>query len=113
MLLDGISIRFREKVGPTALVAGKYQCTGQINLNIVALGGGSITFDENACIRGLIWTEGPVVLGERSRVSGAIVSAGSSVTIKEGTQVTHDRSAIDPALLPGFWGVSIKSWKEF
>jgi hypothetical protein len=53
-----------------------------------------------------------VHLGERSNISGAVVSAGGSVTLAESSRVTFDRSAINPALLPGFSGSTILSWQE-
>ena len=90
----------------------KYYCTGYLDLNIIAVGGGSIAFDENACIRGLIWAEGSVTLGERSMITGAIVSAGSTVDMGEKNQVTFNRNVIESSLLPGFWGYTLLSWEE-
>jgi hypothetical protein len=114
VVFDGYSLHFRDKVGPTAYnaVTKKYYCTDYLDLNIIAVGGGSITFDENACIRGLIWAEGSVTLGERSMITGAIVSAGGTVDMGEKSQVTFNRNVIESSLLPGFWGYTILSWEE-
>jgi hypothetical protein len=53
-----------------------------------------------------------VTLAERSMITGAIVSAGSSVDLGEKSQVSFNRNVIESSLLPGFWGYTLLSWEE-
>ncbi|HEX9780560.1 MAG TPA: hypothetical protein VGB20_05025 [bacterium] len=108
VMFDANEIRFREKIG-TFDADGN--CTSMVPVNVISLSGG-ITFEETACINGLIWANGPIVLGERSTVRGAIVSAGSSVTVSEHSHITFDRSVLEGGVLTGFWGVTMLSWQE-
>jgi hypothetical protein len=109
VVFDGRSITFTEKIGT---FDQNGNCTSEVRVNIIALGGGSITLNERACLRGLIWAQGPVTIAERSTITGAVVSAGSTVTVGEKSQITFNRGVLNASLLAGFWGTTMLSWQE-
>lgn len=111
VIFDGKSITFQEKIGTVHPVTG-YCVLPLVNLNIIALGGGAIKFEETACLQGLIWAEGSVSLGEKSTVSGAVISAAGSVSLAEKSAVTLNRDVFSASLLPGFAGASQLAWQE-
>lgn len=109
VMFDGYSIRFRQRLGTFS--AGDV-CQVPVNLSVIALGGGSITFEQPTCLRGLIWAEGDITVAQESTITGAVVSATGSIDVKQGSSITFSRSAIGFALLPGFSGSTVLSWQE-
>ena len=112
VMFDGQSIRIREKIGGFKKIQGKEVCTDPINLNVIALGGGFIEFQQPVCLRGLIWAEGSITIAQGSSISGAIVSAESYIDVKQNSSISFNRSVIQSFLLPGFSGSTLLSWQE-
>lgn len=107
-MFDGNSIRFRQRIGSFDKSGN---CIAPVNLNVIAVDG-SITFEQPTCLRGLVWASGSVMIAQGSKITGAVVSAGGSVDVRQSTLITFDRSVIDGSLLSGFWGVTMLSWQE-
>jgi len=109
VMFDGNSIRFRQSLG-TFSAPGV--CQTFVNLSVIALGGGSIEFEQPVCLRGLLWAEGSITIAQDSSISGAVVSAGSFVDVKQSSSISYNRSVISSSLLPGFSGSTVLSWQE-
>ena len=116
VVFNGNSLRVRERIGTfnCKKIKGVEVCTciAPLNLSIIALGGGSISFEQPVCLRGLIWAEGDITISQGSTISGAIVSAQGTIDVKDNSAITYDRAAIQTALLPGFSGSTMLSWRE-
>ena len=112
VMFDGRSIRIRDKVGGFKKIQGKEVCTDPLDLNIIALGGGFIEFQQPVCLRGLIWAEGSITIAQNSSISGAIVSAESYIDVKQSSSISFNRSVMQSFLLPGFFGSTVLSWQE-
>ncbi|MBI4003397.1 MAG: hypothetical protein HY353_00065 [Candidatus Omnitrophica bacterium] len=109
VMFDGNSIRFRQRLGTFS--AGDV-CQVPVILSIIALGGGSIAFEQPVCLRGLIWAEGNITVAQESTITGAVVSAAGSIDVKQSSSITFSRTAIDASLLPGFSGSTVLIWQE-
>ena len=111
VMFDGNSIRFRKSLG-TLSASTPPVCQTFVNLNVIALGGGSIEFEQPVCLRGLIWAEGSITIAQDSSISGAIVSVGSYIDVKQSSSISFNRSVLQSFLLPGFFGSTVLSWQE-
>ncbi|MDP3704117.1 MAG: hypothetical protein Q8R78_06990 [Candidatus Omnitrophota bacterium] len=111
VMFDGHSICIREKIGGFKKIQGKEVCTDPIDLNIIAIGG-FIEFQQPVCLRGLIWAEGSITIAQGSSISGAIVSAGSYIDVKQSSSISFNRSVMQSLLLPGFSDSTVLSWQE-
>lgn len=111
VMFDGHSIRFRQSLGTFRTRRGTTTCVVPINLNVIALEG-SIVFEQPICLRGLLWADGDILIAQDSTISGAIVSTGGSIDVRQSSSVTFNRSAFDQQLLTGFGGLSVLSWQE-
>lgn len=110
-VFDGQSLRVRQSLGTWQTIRGQTVCTAPLNLSIIVLDG-FIDFKQPVCLRGLIWAAGDITIFDGSVISGAVVSAGGTIDVRQGSSITFNRSVIDSSLLPGFSGSTFLSWQE-